>query len=163
MVRPDAVGGLPPPSLRSARCRHRAQAPSEPRNDRGATSRQRWNHNIRHHPLILHALPPNCRTALDVGCGDGILAGELGKVVDRVTGIDLDGPSNEVARREAKSDNVEYVVGDFLSYDFNGATFDAVVSNTALHHMDAAAALARMRELLQPDGVLAIVGWARSK
>jgi 2-polyprenyl-3-methyl-5-hydroxy-6-metoxy-1,4-benzoquinol methylase len=154
---------LPTPPHRSASCRHRPLAPTEPRKNRGVTSRQRWNHNIHYHPSILDALPTDCRTALDVGCSEGILAGELGKVVDRVTGIDLDGPSIEVARREAESDNVEYLIGDFLSYDFNGATFDAVVSNTALHHMDAAAALARMHELLRPGGVLAIVGWARSK
>jgi hypothetical protein len=30
----------------------------------------RWNHNIHYHRLVLAAVPPGSRTALDVGCGE---------------------------------------------------------------------------------------------
>ena len=36
-----------------------------------------WNHNVHYQPVILNAVPPGCRTALDVGCGDGLLASRL--------------------------------------------------------------------------------------
>ncbi len=34
----------------------------------------RWSHNIHYHPLILSAVPAGCERALEVGCGEGILA-----------------------------------------------------------------------------------------
>jgi hypothetical protein len=36
-----------------------------------------WNHNLHYQPVILNAVPPGCQTALDVGCGDGLLAARL--------------------------------------------------------------------------------------
>jgi hypothetical protein len=36
-----------------------------------------WNHNVHYQPVILKAVPRGCPAALDVGCGDGLLAGRL--------------------------------------------------------------------------------------
>lgn len=121
----------------------------------------RWNHNIHYDPLLLAAVPPGCRSALDVGCGEGILARELRTTIPSVTGIDLDCPSIERAR--AEGGGVEYVQGDFLTHPFEPGSFDMIVSVAALHHMDAATALERMRSLLRPAGVLALVGIARDR
>jgi SAM-dependent methyltransferase len=123
----------------------------------------RWNHNIHYHPLILAAVPPGCRTALDVGCGEGTLTREPRAVVPSITGIDLDARSLELARRHPDRNGVEYVRGDFLTHPFEPESFDMVVSVAALHHMDAEAALDRMRALLGPGGVLALVGLARDR
>ena len=60
--------------------------------------RRRWNHNIHYHPKILQAVPNGAERALDIGCGEGMLARELRSVVPEVTGIDLDTPSLELAR-----------------------------------------------------------------
>lgn len=125
-----------------------------------AKSGRRWNHNIHHHPRILQAVPAGARHALDVGCGEGMLARELRASVPHVTGIDLDAPSIDLAREQ--SDDVDYVLGDFLTHPFEPASFDVVASVATLHHMDAATALTRMRDLLRPGGVLAVVGLARS-
>jgi 2-polyprenyl-3-methyl-5-hydroxy-6-metoxy-1,4-benzoquinol methylase len=123
----------------------------------------RWNHNIHYHPLILAAVPPGCRTALDVGCGEGTLTRELRAVVPSVTGIDLDARSLEFARQHPDRNGVEYSRGDFLTHPFEPESFDMIVSVAALHHMDASAALGRMRALLRPGGVLALVGLARDR
>jgi 2-polyprenyl-3-methyl-5-hydroxy-6-metoxy-1,4-benzoquinol methylase len=123
----------------------------------------RWNHNIHYHLLILAAVPPGCRTALDVGCGEGTLTREPRAVVPSITGIDLDARSLELARRHPDRNGVEYVRGDFLTHPFEPESFDMVVSVAALHHMDAEAALDRMRALLGPGGVLALVGLARDR
>ena len=105
-----------------------------------AVDAARWNHNIHYHPLILRAAARSgCQRALDVGCGEGILARELRQLVPHVSAIDVDEPSIELAR-QAGSD-VDYIVGDFLSYPFPPGSFDLVVSVAALHHMNAARAL----------------------
>jgi 2-polyprenyl-3-methyl-5-hydroxy-6-metoxy-1,4-benzoquinol methylase len=49
-----------------------------------------WNHNVHYQPVILNAVRAGCRTALDVGCGDGLLAGRLTERCAEVTGIDRD-------------------------------------------------------------------------
>ncbi|SEK67385.1 class I SAM-dependent methyltransferase [Nonomuraea pusilla] len=124
------------------------------------TNGRRWNHNIHYHPRILDAVPAGARRALDVGCGEGTLARALRRAVPHVTGIDLHAPSVEQAREHPG--DVHYVVGDFLTHPFEPASFDVVASVATLHHMDAATGLARMRDLLRPGGVLAVVGLARS-
>jgi ubiquinone/menaquinone biosynthesis C-methylase UbiE len=123
----------------------------------------RWNHNTHYHPLILGAVPDGCRRSLDVGCGEGMLTRDLRRIVPHVTGIDRDKASIDVAQRQDEGGAVEYVVGDFMTHLFAPASFDHIASIAALHHMDAGAALARMRELLAPGGTLAVVGVARPR
>jgi SAM-dependent methyltransferase len=123
--------------------------------------RARWNHNLHYHPPVLAAIPPGCARALDVGCGEGTLTRELRARIPCVTGIDRHAPSLERARSEGG--DVEYVLGDVLAHPFETASFDFVASVAALHHMDTATGLERMRDLLRPGGVLVVVGIARSR
>ncbi len=123
----------------------------------------RWNHNIHSHPMILRALGSGRSRVLDVGCGAGILARELLRVAEHVTAIDRDRASIEMARQADVGNEIEYIGGDFLTHPFALASFDAIVSVAALHHMDAGLALGRMRQLLRPAGTLAVVGLARSR
>jgi SAM-dependent methyltransferase len=78
-----------------------------------------------------------------------------------VTGIDSDETSIELARGQDPRGEIEYLLGDFLTDPFAPASFDFVVCVAALHHMDEAAALRRMRELLRPGGTLAVLGLPR--
>ncbi|HEX8671119.1 MAG TPA: class I SAM-dependent methyltransferase, partial [Longimicrobium sp.] len=118
-----------------------------------------WNHNIHYHRLILDAIPPGARHALDVGCGEGTLARQLRALVPNVTAIDVDPASIDLARQAGP--DIEYLLGDFLTYPFHPASFDFIASVATLHHMDAGAALARMRDLLRPGGTLASIGLPR--
>jgi 2-polyprenyl-3-methyl-5-hydroxy-6-metoxy-1,4-benzoquinol methylase len=59
-----------------------------------------WNHNVHYQPLILDAVPPGCRAALDVGCGDGLLAARLAERCAKVTGIDRDPRMIALARAQ---------------------------------------------------------------
>ncbi|WSX58418.1 class I SAM-dependent methyltransferase [Streptomyces sp. NBC_00986] len=47
-----------------------------------------WNHNVHYHPVVVDAVPDSCRAALDVGCGDGLLARKLASRAGFVTGVD---------------------------------------------------------------------------
>ncbi|MER6304015.1 class I SAM-dependent methyltransferase [Kitasatospora sp. NPDC001539] len=111
------------------------------------------------HPGILRAVPPGCRAALDVGCGDGLLASKLARRSRQVVGVDAS--STMVARASATYAEPTFLEGDFLTLDLPAGGFDFICSVTAVHHMDFEAALLRMRELLRPGGVLVVVGLAR--
>ena len=123
----------------------------------------RWNHNLHYHRVVLDAVPEACERALDVGCGEGTLTRQLRRVVPRVTGIDLDRASLDLPRAHPGAADVDYILGDFLSYPFEAASFDPITSVASLHHMDAGAALERMRSLRRPGGVLVVVGLARGQ
>ncbi|MFE0252568.1 class I SAM-dependent methyltransferase [Streptomyces sp. NPDC059010] len=87
---------------------------------------RRWNSNIHYHPRILHAVPADAHRALDIGCGEGMLARELRRTVPQVTGIDLHAPSIE--QGHAFEDDVDYVLGDFLTHPFEPAEMRALAA-----------------------------------
>jgi hypothetical protein len=51
-------------------------------------ARHPWNHNERYHDWILRNLPSRRDSALDVGCGRGVLLGKLATSFSTVVGID---------------------------------------------------------------------------
>lgn len=121
---------------------------------------QRWNHNLHYHRSILGSLRGGCESALDVGCGEGVLTRQLRRQVAHVVGIDLDEGSIRLAEQQSRPDDISYVIGNVLTYPFEPASFAAVTSVATLHHLDAEAGLRRMAELLRPGGTLAVVGLA---
>jgi SAM-dependent methyltransferase len=120
-----------------------------------------WNHNIQYYPEVLAALPPGARAALDVGCGAGVLTRQLRALVPEVVGIDPDAASLGAAL-SVPGEPISYrqvsLFEDLLLPDNH---FDLVACVGALHHMDAAPALARMAALLRPGGALVVIGPAR--
>jgi SAM-dependent methyltransferase len=121
-----------------------------------------WNHNVHYQPVILNAVPPACHTALDVGCGDGLLAARLAERCAKVTGIDRD-PQMIATARAHNPSGVTFVEADFLTHRFPEESFDLVCANTSLHHMDFTAALTTMARLLRPSARLAVIGLAADK
>jgi 2-polyprenyl-3-methyl-5-hydroxy-6-metoxy-1,4-benzoquinol methylase len=129
-------------------------------------STTRWNHNLHHHPLVLDALGPDPGRVLDVGCGEGDLVAELAGRATSVVGLDRHGPTVAVAqlqRRATGQVGVAYVVGDLLDAPFPVASFDAVVSVAAVHHVPTTAALRALADLVRPGGTLVVVGLARTR
>jgi 2-polyprenyl-3-methyl-5-hydroxy-6-metoxy-1,4-benzoquinol methylase len=62
-----------------------------------------WNHNVHYQPVILRAVPPGCGAALEVGCGDGLLASRLAERCAEVTAIDRDARMIALARSRAQA------------------------------------------------------------
>lgn len=123
---------------------------------------RRWNGNIHYHRVVFDAVPAAGRTALDVGCGDGFLTRELRRRgIPAITGIDVHEPSIAAARSHADADDISYVLGDVLTHPFPPESFDLVTAVASLHHMDTALALGRLRDLVAPGGVVAVIGLAR--
>jgi ubiquinone/menaquinone biosynthesis C-methylase UbiE len=121
-----------------------------------------WNHNVHYQPLILGAVPPGCGQALDVGCGDGLLARRLAERCAEVTGIDRD-PRMIAVARAREPGRTRFIEADFLTYPLAPDSFDFACANTSLHHMDFAAALTAMARVLRPGGRLAVIGLAADK
>lgn len=101
----------------------------------------------------------NC---LDVGCGGGDVTSELARRTlpgGRVTGIDMDETTIEIARNEARGaglGNVDYRVGDFLDIELP-REYDAIYARFILSHVaDPEAAVEWIAAGLRDGGILIV-------
>jgi SAM-dependent methyltransferase len=94
---------------------------------------------------------------LDYGCGDGHFSLRLASRGARVTGVDISPNLIEQARATALSVGMngttpQFAVGDAHHTPFRTGSFDYVVGNGALHHLDLEKAYAEIARLLKPGG-----------
>ncbi|MCL2394824.1 MAG: class I SAM-dependent methyltransferase [Acidimicrobiaceae bacterium] len=116
--------------------------------------------------LLDHLHPQPGEHVLDVGCGGGRSTLAAGTRVGRsgaVVGYDLSQPLLALARRRAEeqgSTNTLFVAGDAQTAAFEGAPFDAAVSQFGVMFFDdSVAAFANIHRHLKPGGRLAFVCW----
>ena len=122
-----------------------------------------WNHNTHYHDIVLDSVPPNCRRALDVGCGEGLLARRLVQRCEEVLALDLDAAVLVRAAANSAEPRIAFRQGDVMTDDLAREGFDFISVVAALHHLPLRPALERFRELLKPGGCLAIVGLYRAE
>jgi len=119
-----------------------------------------WNHNVHYHPVVLEAVPDGCRAALDVGCGDGLLARKLAQKAESVTGVDRSPEMIRTARRQTP-ENVTFQEGDYLDdATLTEGKYDFVSAVAVVHHTRFEDAVQGLVRLLAPGGRLVIVGMA---
>lgn len=96
------------------------------------------------------------KTALDVGCGAGLLCEPLARLGAQVTGVDA-APENIGAARahaEASGLAIDYRAGEFET-EVKGRTFDLVTSMEVIEHVtDPAAFVAGLAAALAPGGLM---------
>jgi ubiquinone/menaquinone biosynthesis C-methylase UbiE len=106
--------------------------------------------------------PPKDAQWLDVGCGTGVFT-EL--VLDRcspatVIAIDPSAAQIELARSKPVARRADFRVADAQALPFHAGAFDVVASALVLNFIpDPARALAEMRRVARPGGVLASYVW----
>lgn len=123
-----------------------------------------WNHNIHYHNLVLTSATPDCRRALDVGCGQGLLARRLAERCQEVIAIDIDRDAISRTRvGDGLEGRVKFVEGDVMTYAFSDGSFDFITAVATIHHLQLRPALVRFQKLLIPGGVLAMVGLYRAE
>lgn len=98
--------------------------------------------------------PLEGKTALDVGCGAGLLAEPLARLGAKVTGIDASPEVIAVAREHAGSQglDIDYRSGDVQHLD---GRFDLITAMEVIEHVaDPAAFLFALARRLAPNGLL---------
>jgi len=97
---------------------------------------------------------------LDLACGPGIVSEALASSAALVVGIDLTPAMLQRARARAAAGglaNVACVYGECAALPFASASFDVVVTRSAVHHFaEPATALSEAHRVLRPGGALVI-------
>ena len=100
---------------------------------------------------------------LDVGCGPASITADLAERVapGRVVALDAAAGALEAARatlsERGLSEQVEVTSGDVMALPFEDATFDVVHAHQVLQHLaDPVGALAEMRRVTRPGGIVAV-------
>lgn len=100
-------------------------------------------------PLLDLLAPRAGERILDLGCGDGRLTLEAAAGGARLTGVDL---SPDLAQ-DARARGLDVQVADAAALPYPDASFDAVLSNAALHWMTAPEpVLGEVARVLKPGG-----------
>jgi len=111
--------------------------------------------------FLLPQLEPGM-SLLDAGCGPGTVTTGLARAVSPgdVVGLDAAPGVLDHARAHASEervDNVTFIAGDVYGLDFAVGEFDVVYANQLLQHLaDPVRAIAEMRRVLKPGGLLAV-------
>ena len=105
-------------------------------------------------------------SVLDAGTGTGLVAllgavrvGKGGQMI----GVDASKQMLMLARKKAAQfgfSQCEFRVGDLHALDFADASFNAVLSEFALHYTDIERTLRELHRVLQPNGALVLQLWA---
>ena len=109
---------------------------------------------------LLPRLTPDARV-LDVGCGPGTITVDLARLAPdgEVTGLDAANEVLDEARAgaaQAEVTNISFESGDVYRLRFDDASFDVVHAHQVLQHLqDPVKALAEMRRVCRPGGVVA--------
>ena len=100
---------------------------------------------------------------LDVGCGPASITADLAERVapGRVVALDAASGALEAARATLRdrglSEQVEVTSGDVMALPFEDASFDVVHAHQVLQHLaDPVGALAEMRRVTRPGGIVAV-------
>jgi 2-polyprenyl-6-hydroxyphenyl methylase/3-demethylubiquinone-9 3-methyltransferase len=110
--------------------------------------------------------PLDGKSALDVGCGAGLLAEPLARLGAKVTGVDAAAELIAVAREHAAGQGLEidYRAADVLAID---GDFDLITCMEVIEHVaEPAAFVAALAKRLAPQGLLILstpnqTGWSR--
>ena len=100
---------------------------------------------------------------LDVGCGPASITADLAERVapGRVVALDAASDALQAARatlsERGLSEQVEVTSGDVMALPFEDASFDVVHAHQVLQHLaDPVGALAEMRRVTRPGGIVAV-------
>ena len=121
----------------------------------------RWSRRLA--PLFVeHAGAAAGERLLEVGCGTGSLTFTLARTVDfaELTAIDYAQVYVDAARARNVDPRVRIEQGDAAKLGFPDARFDRALSLLVLHFVaDPAGAVAEMRRVVRPGGVVAAAVW----
>jgi len=86
---------------------------------------------------------------LDFGCGNGALTFSVAKKAREIVGIDFDAKHIAQAKRNFSRENIKYIVGDVLEYDFNKKFNKIILSNVLEHIKDRVKLLKNLQNITE--------------
>ncbi|MFT4137085.1 methyltransferase domain-containing protein [Microbacterium sp.] len=109
--------------------------------------------------MLRRMLPSKASEVVDLGAGTGQFALLAAEQWESVTAVDPSPVMLDLLRRKARAagSSLRIVEAGYLTYERPAASVDLVYSRYALHHLPdfwKALALARIREMLRPGGIL---------
>ena len=117
---------------------------------------QRWRRRT-----VRIAVKPGDRV-LDACCGTGDLAILAARAGATVVGLDFS--TEMLARARRKAPELEWIEGDLLELPFEDASFDAATVGFGVRNVaDLGRALAELRRVLKPEGIVAILEITRPR
>ncbi len=107
--------------------------------------------------FVLPHVPPNVKTALDVGCGDGAMTRALAARGIDTVGIDISPGMIDISKRGAEGrSNLRYRVVDPEALAKEPERFDLVVSVAMVHHVPLDRVVPLLASLVAKGGTLII-------
>lgn len=93
------------------------------------------------------------KKVLEIGCSDGEMTEKYARFCKSITGVDLS--DSGIRKAELRNlPNASFKVCDAHRLPFDDGSFDAVIVNGVLHHLDLEIALREIRRVLAQGGVL---------
>ena len=125
--------------------------------ERNAVYRRYGYNSLKAVRLVLACARPLAGRVLEIGTGKGRFLVELARRIPRVVTVDRDAALQRAARLSAAhaglGRKIRFVTADAADLPFADASFDAVVSMNALHHIrNPAAVLDEILRVVKPGG-----------
>lgn len=72
---------------------------------------------------------------LDIGCGHGDVSFDVAQKAQAVTGIDISRKNIDIARKKYQRENLEFIIGNAISFDWK-EKFDVIILSNVLEHIE---------------------------
>ncbi|MGC3980140.1 MAG: class I SAM-dependent methyltransferase [Steroidobacteraceae bacterium] len=105
---------------------------------------------------LFASIAPTTQLAVDVGCGTGQLATQLGDLFERTIGID---PSADQLKNATPHSRVEYRCGPAEKLPADNGSASLIVAAQAAHWFDLPRFYAEVRRVAAPGAVVALVSY----
>lgn len=105
----------------------------------------------KHHEKVMHEI--RNKRVLEIGCSNGSAAAEYAESSRYYLGVDISDLAIEIAK-ERNLPNAEFVCTDGHHLPADDQTYDIVIVNSLLHHLDLQQAFTEINRVLVPRGGL---------
>lgn len=110
-----------------------------------------------HHRYLFSVGLCQGKDVLDIASGEGYGADLLARTAASVVGIDISESTIEFAKKTYERPGLQFLCGSVANIPLPDHSFDVVVSFETIEHLaEQEAALAEMKRVLRPDGILII-------
>ena len=116
---------------------------------------------------VCAAVPPACKTAVDLGCGTGAVLARMLPLAQSVVGVDGSARMLEICRRrftpqDLSQERVSLRIGELNHLPLRDREADFACVNLGLHHLsDPQEGLREARRILRPGGTLLVADFLR--